>query len=181
MSGLSTAQLLQSAGLRRTRARKLILEMLNQVDRPLSHQEITSNPETRRLDRVTLYRTLTTLQKVGLLHRVKGIDGVWRFRGHRAHSDKCGGNHIHFLCLECSQMSCLPGQPLPWIKEPAGAKVFGKQLVVYGRCAQCRLLRRELVSEASPTPSADACGHNLQSYSGQRSHVCHRDQQGRGE
>ena len=115
--------------------------MLNQVDRPLSHQEIASNPETRRLDRVTLYRTLTTLQKAGLLHRVQGIDGVWRFRGHRAHSGKCGGNHIHFLCLECSRMTCLPEQPLPWVKEPVGAEVFGKQPVVYGRCGECRLNR----------------------------------------
>lgn len=115
-----------------------MLELLNQADRPLSHHEIGGTPETRRLDRVTLYRTLTTLQKAGLLHRVQGIDGVWRFRGHHAHSGKCGGNHIHFLCLECNQMSCLPEQPLPWVKEPAGAEVFSKQLVVYGRCAACR-------------------------------------------
>lgn len=112
--------------------------MLKQVDRPLSHQEIADSAETRRLDRVTLYRTLTTLQKAGLLHRVQGVDGVWRFSSHNADSGKCGGNHIHFLCLECNQMSCLPEQPLPWVREPAGTEVFGKQLVVYGRCARCR-------------------------------------------
>ena len=115
-----------------------MLQLLNETDRPLSHQEIASHEGPRTLDRVTLYRTLTTLQRAGLLHRVQGIDGVWRFGGHQAHSAKCGGNHIHFLCLECSRMSCLPEQPLPWVKEPSGAEVFGKQLVVYGRCAQCR-------------------------------------------
>jgi len=135
---MTTSQRLHTAGLHSTRARRVVLEMLNQVDRPLSHQEITGSPGTRHLDRVTLYRTLTTLQKAGLLHRVQGVDGVWRFRGHHTHSGKCGGNHIHFLCLECKQMSCLPEQQLPWVKEPAGAEVFGKQLVVYGRCAQCK-------------------------------------------
>ena len=115
----------------------MVLELLNRADRPLSHQEIVGTPETRRLDRVTLYRTLTTLQQAGLLHRVQGIDGVWRFRSHHTHSGKCGGNHIHFLCLECSRMSCLPEQPLPWVKEPAGARVLGKQLVVYGTCREC--------------------------------------------
>ncbi len=135
---MNTGQLLHAVGLRKTRARKVVLQVLNDTDRPLSHQEIAAQEETRILDRVTLYRTLTTLQKAGLLHRVQGIDGVWRFRGHHTHSGKCGGNHIHFLCLECSQMSCLPEQPLPWVKEPDSAEVFGKQLVVYGRCAQCR-------------------------------------------
>ena len=137
-ASLSAAQLLRSAGLRRTIARRVVLDVLNRVDRPLSHQEIASAPEIRNLDRVTLYRTLTTLQKAGLLHRVHGLDGVWRFRGHRTPGGKCGGNHIHFLCMECNQMFCLPEQPLPWVKEPEGAEIVGKQLVVYGRCAECR-------------------------------------------
>jgi Fur family ferric uptake transcriptional regulator len=134
---MAAPQLLSSAGLRHTRARTVVLELLTQADRPLSHREIARSPEACRLDRVTLYRTLKTLEQAGLLHRVQGIDGVWRFRGHRAHSGKCG-NHIHFLCLECQQMSCLPEQPLPWVEEPAGGEVFGKQLVVYGRCARCK-------------------------------------------
>ncbi len=131
------AQRLAAAGLRRTRARRLVLDALNRVDRPLSHQEIAGELELRRVDKVTLYRTLTTLQQAGLVHRVHGIDGVWRFRGQHPQSGKCGGNHIHFLCLACKQMSCLPEQPLPWVEAPAGAEVFGKQLVVYGRCAAC--------------------------------------------
>ena len=133
-------QLLRAAGLRKTRARKVVLQVLAKTERPLSHQEIAMQPEASFLERVTLYRTLTTLRKAGLLHRVRGIDGVWRFRSHRARSGKCGGNHIHFMCLECNKMSCLPEQPLPWVEEPPGAEVFGKQLVVYGRCAQCRSL-----------------------------------------
>lgn len=134
---MSVSELLRSAGLRSTRARRIVLEILNQVDRPLSHQEITSNPKTYPLDKVTLYRTLSRLQDAGLLHRVQGVDGVWRFRGHAVHHRACGGNHIHFLCLTCNQMCCLPEQPLPWIEKPAGAEIFGKQLVVYGKCARC--------------------------------------------
>lgn len=135
---MSSAQLLRSKGLRQTRARKAVLELLDRAGRPLSQHEIAGSPETRGFDRVTLYRTLATLQKVGLLHRIQGIDGVWRFRSHSAHPGACAGNHIHFLCLECSQMDCLPEQPLPWIREPEGAEVLGMQLVVYGRCAACR-------------------------------------------
>jgi Fur family ferric uptake transcriptional regulator len=135
---MMVAELLHTVGLRKTRAREAVLQVLSNIDRPLSHQDIANRPETSFLERVTLYRTLTTLRRAGLLHRVRGIDGVWRFRSHRAHSGKCGGNHIHFMCLECNQMFCLPEQPLPWVKEPEGAEIFGKQLVVYGRCAQCK-------------------------------------------
>lgn len=170
---MTPAQLLDLAGLRRTRARRVVLEMLNRVDRPLSHQEIACSPETCHLDRVTLYRTLTTLQQAGLLHRVQGIDGVWRFRGHRAHSGKCGGNHIHFLCLACNRMSCLPEQPLPWIEEPAGAEVFGKQLVVYGRCAQCRS-RGNIGETDQPDGARDSDGssHSHDRRSTEKSHEC---------
>ena len=147
----TAAQLLNSAGLRRTKARGLVLEILVRANRPLSHQEIAGEPEIASLDRVTLYRTLTTLQQAGLLHRIQGIDGVWRFRGHSARSGKCGGDHIHFLCLVCGRMSCLPEQSLPWVKEPDGAEVFGKQLVVYGRCETCKS-RGDAAEETEKNP-----------------------------
>ena len=135
---MNTTQLLRSNGLRRTQARKLVLDLMFQVPRPLSHQEIADEPALSQLDRVTLYRTLTTLEQAGLLHRIQGVDGVWRFRGHAIQEGKCGGDHLHFLCLECKQMTCLPEQALPWVEAPEGAEVFGKQLLVYGRCAACK-------------------------------------------
>ncbi len=135
---MTTARLIRTVGLRCTRARRVVLEMLNRKDRPLSHQEIAAEAEIGSLDRVTLYRTLTTLLQVGLLHRIQDVNGVWRFRAHRAQPGECGGNHIHFLCLECNQMYCLPDQSLPWVEKPEGAEVLGKQLVVYGRCAACK-------------------------------------------
>jgi len=134
---LTTTQLLRSVGLRRTAARVAVLDLLDREDRPLSHQEIAASPETRDLDRVTLYRTLSTLQEADLVHRVQGIDGAWRFCTHCC-DEGCGGDHVHFLCVDCNRMSCLPDQTLPWVEEPAGAEILGKQLVVHGRCARCR-------------------------------------------
>jgi Fur family ferric uptake transcriptional regulator/Fur family zinc uptake transcriptional regulator len=138
-----TVQHLHENGLRKTKARNCVLQVLGKAERPLSHQEIAAQPETRSLDRVTLYRTLTTLRKARLIHRVHGIDGVWRYRGQQCRSGKCGGDHIHFLCIECNQMSCLPEQSLPWVREPEGAEILGKQLLVYGRCARCNPAARK--------------------------------------
>ena len=50
-------------------------------------------------------------------------------------------------------MSCLPEQPLPRVEGPHGAEVFGKQLVVYGRCTACKSRRDG--DEAGRSPSAD--------------------------
>lgn len=134
---MTTSQLLRTAGLRRTNARESLLSLLLKAKRPLSQQEIAERPETDHFDRVTLYRTLSTLQKAGLMHRVQGVDGVWRFRAHTTDHRLCPGNHSHFLCLECSKMTCLSEQPLPWISVPEGSQVKGKQLVVYGLCSTC--------------------------------------------
>jgi Fur family transcriptional regulator, ferric uptake regulator len=133
------AQLLQQKGLKRTAAREAILQLLDDAGHPVTHQDIIKTVKGRTyLDRVTVYRTLETLYQKGLLHRIQGIDGTWRFCRHRYDSTgKCGGNHIHFMCSTCKQMSCLPEQPLPWVAAPAGAVIRSKQLVVHGFCAGC--------------------------------------------
>jgi Fur family transcriptional regulator, ferric uptake regulator len=135
----TTTQLLMKNGLRRTAARELILQLLTDAGRPLSHQDILKKRKgAGSFDRVTVYRTLETLQEAGLLHRIQGMDGTWRFCRHKYESlDQCAGNHIHFLCSRCDQMSCLPEQPLPWVAPPAGATIHSKQLVVHGLCAAC--------------------------------------------
>jgi len=135
----TTTQLLKTSGLRRTAAREAILQLLARARRPLSHQDILRyRKRAGSFDRVTVYRTLETLQEAGLLHRIQGMDGTWRFCRHKYESPgKCAGNHIHFLCSSCDQMTCLPEQPLPWVVAPAGATIHSKQLVVHGHCAEC--------------------------------------------
>jgi Fur family transcriptional regulator, ferric uptake regulator len=135
----TTTLLLKNHGLRRTAAREAILQMLADAGRPLSNQDILQKRKgAGAFDRVTVYRTLETLLDVGLLHRVQGMDGTWRYCRHKYESPgHCAGNHIHFLCSRCDQMSCLPEQPLPWIAAPEGAKIHSKQLVVHGYCAAC--------------------------------------------
>ena len=131
-------QLLDNAGLRKTKGRETILQLLYTQNRPLAHQEIIARKCISKYNRVTIYRILETLQKVGLLHKILGSDGVWRFCIHKhTKGKKCGGNHIHFFCSECNQMSCMPEQSLPWINPPKGAKIISKQLVVHGVCANC--------------------------------------------
>ena len=114
-----------------------MLGSLREAARPLSHQELLGSLGERAFDRVTVYRSLEALEAAGLLHRIHGPDGVWRFRANAEGTGACAGNHAHFLCSSCGKMSCLTGQPLPWVEPPKGAVITGKQFVAHGRCPAC--------------------------------------------
>jgi Fur family transcriptional regulator, ferric uptake regulator len=135
-------ELLRSSGLRCTPAREAVLRLLSREARPLAHSEIAGFPGPAALNRVTLYRTLSTLQDAGLAHRVQDLDGAWRFCAHARRERGCPGGHAHFHCTQCGRMRCLVDQALPWISVPEGARVTAKQLVVYGLCPACAAPRK---------------------------------------
>ncbi len=130
-------ELLRASGLRCTPAREAVLAHLSRRGRPLAHGEIARARGLAALDRVTLYRTLGALQDAGLVHRVQDQEGAWRFCAHVRDGRRCPANHPHFQCTRCGRMRCLTGQALPWVEAGAGARVTGKQFVVYGLCAAC--------------------------------------------
>lgn len=126
---------LRSAGLRRTPARLAVLARIESLDRPVTHGELIE--ELGALDDITVYRTLGALVDAGLVHRVHGIDGTWRYCSQPREVAGCPGNHAHFLCTSCGAMSCLTGQPMPRVVLPAGVEVHGRHFVVHGRCGAC--------------------------------------------
>jgi len=134
---MQAVQLLRSAGVRATRTRLQVLEVLIRIGYPLSQPDLARVPELEGSDRVTLYRTLNLLREAGLVHSVQGIDGTWRFCARLPAGTGCPGDHPHFLCLRCGRMICLTGQRLPHVEVPADVQVHGKQLVVYGLCSAC--------------------------------------------
>jgi Fur family ferric uptake transcriptional regulator/Fur family zinc uptake transcriptional regulator len=127
--------MLRTAGLKSTSARERVLEVLDLLSVPIAHAELSK--QLVELDEVTLYRTLSTLAEARLIHRVYGLDGVWRYCIQPKHPG-CPGNHAHFLCSHCGNMRCLLEQPIPRIDVPAGYEVVGRQLLIHGRCLECR-------------------------------------------
>ena len=145
---------MEEARLRPTEARLSVLRTLFGAGRPMTHGEVQERLD-EATDRVTLYRTLATLERAGLVHRVQGTDGAWRFCAHRPDVEGCPGDHPHFLCLDCGLMICLTGQSLPHVDVPQGCSVAGKQLVVYGLCPTCRAEGKEKSSPDSEEPEED--------------------------
>jgi Fur family ferric uptake transcriptional regulator/Fur family zinc uptake transcriptional regulator len=128
------ADLLGVSKLRATKHRKMILTCLVRAMHPLSHTEIQT--ELQWIDRVTIYRALTSFFKTGIVHKVYA-DGSWRFCAHHLDTEGCQGNHPHFLCTICGTMICLSNQRLDRLDVPGGYEVEGKQFVIHGKCPNC--------------------------------------------
>lgn len=133
----SVSDSLRAAGLRRTPARLAVFARVNALARPVSHAELQELPDIADVDDITLYRTLSALVEAGLLHRVHGIDGVWRYCAQPQGHPGCPANHAHFLCTSCGAMACLLQQAMPRVDVPAGAVVHGRHFIVHGHCAAC--------------------------------------------
>ncbi len=130
---LDPSHALRRAGLRSTPARVAVLECVESLGRPATHAELQGLLE---LDKVTLYRTLDALAEAELVHRVLGVDGVWRHCA-QPKTEGCPGNHAHFQCTACGAVICLLDQPIPHVQVPEGAVVQARTLLAWGLCPDC--------------------------------------------
>lgn len=130
--------MLKRAGVRITQHRSVVMEYLLREAKPVCHADLVVALRAHELERVTLYRILAKLCDVGLVHRVQGSDGTWRYCAHDLCSDFCPGGHPHFLCERCATMICIAEHRLPKVELPEGYEVHSKQMLLQGICAQCR-------------------------------------------
>lgn len=141
---------LHQAKLRHTPVRSGVLEVLSKSPRPLGAVDILGKlpPHT---DAVTVYRTLNTLTKKKILHRIRGEDRVWRY----AMDDQQAATphqHPHFVCEDCGKVECLnesiippslieslhiTGPKTPKSNTP-GYQVSYAEVVLHGHCPKCR-------------------------------------------
>jgi Fur family transcriptional regulator, ferric uptake regulator len=102
--------LLRSSGLRSTAPRVAVLEYVHAHSGPNSHAELFDALGDRGFDRATIYRILMDLSDVGILSRTDLGDHVWRFELRRgARGIEHTEDHPHFVCVDCGEVSCLPG------------------------------------------------------------------------
>jgi len=94
--------------------------------------------EFERSDRITLYRTLKTFEKKGLIHSIN--DGT--VTKYAMCEDHCTENHhadshLHFYCTSCKETFCLPRIKTPEIKLPGSFKMQELSLIARGLCEKC--------------------------------------------
>ena len=125
----------QNLGMRMTHQR---LEIFREVARTEEHPDVETVFKRVRerlptLSHDTVYRTLASLEEMGLLHRVDPIGG-------RARYDANCDTHHHFVCTRCGQISDFYLKQEPSL--PEGIEELGSaeslHMQVRGICHNCK-------------------------------------------
>jgi len=95
-----------------------------------------------KAERTTIYRTLKTFEKNGLVHKIDDGSGIAKFA---LCEEQCNCEletdlHLHFHCTNCNETQCLTEQKIPHINLPPGFKAIDANLVVKGICNKCKLV-----------------------------------------
>lgn len=126
-------------GERHTRQRQAIRDVIGEACGPLSPREILEHASGRvtGLGLATVYRTLKLLAESGV---VKPVD----IPGETPRYELAGKDHHHHAyCRSCDKVFEVEGCPGHLAElAPKGFEVDAHDLVLFGRCAACRLKAR---------------------------------------
>src|SRR5215471_21610468 len=129
-------QAFRAAALRPTAQRYAVLEFLAKTPVHATADEIFAaiNRRDPRASRATVYNSLRSLSKAGLVREVHSEGKAARF-------DASLNRHHHFLCEDCGAMEDIPWFDIP---DSAGRSALGErhirnyEIVFRGACARCR-------------------------------------------
>ncbi|MES2409744.1 MAG: Fur family transcriptional regulator [Patescibacteria group bacterium] len=111
--------ILKTSKLKATPARISILEIFCGVEKPLSVEMIDQKLKDKRINQVTIYRTVESLLKVGIIIRVDlRQDSVfYEFNGGHNH-------HHHIVCTKCGEVEDFESCQI----EHLSAKIISKSI-----------------------------------------------------
>jgi Fur family ferric uptake transcriptional regulator len=132
---------LQKRGVRLTRQRKVLLEVMDNAERHLDAGAILERAQKldSRVHRVTVYRTLDLLKRNGLIDELD----LLHLRGDQHFYESHGTrDHIHVACLKCGKVrefeSALYEKLKNQIAKDCGIEVTLSRMEVGGYCENCR-------------------------------------------
>ena len=131
---MDVSDILRLNGLKKTEQRLAIMEVLQRSSEPLTENEIREAAPAD-CDRITLYRTLQTLIKADIVHRITVDNIAVKY----ALSVGQKGSHVHFLCECCGRVICLDENTSNIVSLPPGFLQNECEVLVKGICDQCRL------------------------------------------
>jgi Fur family ferric uptake transcriptional regulator len=137
--GLRSA--LERSGVRLTRQRRVLLEVMDQAERHLTADAILERAQKidPRVHRVTVYRTLEMLKKRGLLDELD----LLHIHGHGHYYESHGPrDHIHVACLRCGKVREVESELFEQLKrqiaQDTGIKITVSRAEIGGYCESCR-------------------------------------------
>src|ERR1700683_4910481 len=137
----SLQETLAKKGIRLTRQRRVILQVMDDAEQHLDVDQILERAQ--KIDQgvhlVTVYRTIDLLKKHGLIDELD----LLHLRGDRHYYETHGPrDHIHVACLRCGKVReferRLVGRLKGQISHDCGIEITVTRTEVGGLCADCR-------------------------------------------
>jgi Fe2+ or Zn2+ uptake regulation protein len=121
--------------MRNTKARQLIIKLLEGIHNPISAKEIVKHVSENRpeINKSTVYRFIKALtdEQQLITIQVPGRGAVYELSSKEP--------HYHFTCDSCETVVCM-GREGSQIKKlvPRGYSISPNQLVLSGKCPSCK-------------------------------------------
>ncbi|MDP1766926.1 MAG: transcriptional repressor [Methylotenera sp.] len=146
---MNSEKLITNAGLRPTRARIAVLNILAETTSAISHPEILALMSNQiEFDRVTIYRVLDWLTEHHLIHKISADNRAWKFQlSYHANNQTPSHQHAHLQCTSCGKVTCIH-ELEPQFPSQILAKYHVESIDIHlkGLCTDC----------ISPTTSAQS-------------------------
>lgn len=143
---LSPSKLLQDEGLKITKIRIAILELLIAGKAPYTAQEVyqklKENNPLKSIDLASIYRNLDRFVKRGLVSHCQLSDATLRFELNKEE------HHHHIVCISCRRVDPLLTCPLEVSFSDNIAKGYrnlSHKLELYGTCPSCQKKPKALI------------------------------------
>ena len=143
---------LKRRGIRLTRQRQILLELIDKSGKHLDAESLflLAKEKDPKLNRVTVYRTLKMLKLGGL---VDELDLMHYGGDQHYYETRMKQEHAHVICLRCGKVEEFFGDPLQKLRRQIESH-FGFQIVlarteIGGYCSHCQVLRAQEVAEAA--------------------------------
>ncbi|MGA8855400.1 MAG: transcriptional repressor [Christiangramia sp.] len=130
-------KVLQDHQVRPTAIRLLMYKFLHERNVAVTLNDIETGFD--KSERTTLYRTIKTFEKNGLVHQIDDGTGVAKYALDEPESNENGTQdlHLHFHCTNCNETICLTDHKIPHISLPKGFVTQDMNLVIKGVCDKC--------------------------------------------
>lgn len=135
------ASKLSSKGIRLTRQRRILLEVIENAPHHVHASDLLrlAQEQDERIDRATVYRTLAMLKEYDLIEELD----LLHLDGTEHHYEVCDGkHHVHIACTKCGRItefdSGLVVELEKEIREKMGFDIGAVRIEVGAVCPECR-------------------------------------------
>jgi len=151
MAAVGMRDSLKKQGVRLTRQREILLELIDKSGKHLDAESLfqLAKEQDPKLNRVTVYRTLKMLKASGL---VDELDLMHLGGDQHYYETRLKQEHAHVICLRCGRVEEYFGEQLQKIRRQVestlGFQVLLARTEIGGYCAHCQTIRAQEVEAA---------------------------------